>query len=484
MTENRGKGAVERTAAEAVESVARLLRDPDRAPRVMAAPGNADPYLGVSPWSATSLGDGYPGIALLFARLARQDRSWRPVTHAQLSSAVSRLGGGSAADSLYQGAPALAFAVRTAVAGPGDYAGLLAALDRRVAERVHALLTLERARLATGERGPAMAAYDVIGGLAGLGRYLLACGDGQRPLLVAVLEYLVELSRPLRIGGRTVPGWCVPGPPSPGADARFPDGHLNLGLAHGVPGPLALLALARREGVVVPGMAEAAHRMAQWLLAHRRHDDEGADGPDWPASLTPGHEHRPGGDRPGGVDAPRARAAWCYGTPGVARSLQLAGQAFDEPDWEAAAVRALHAVLDRPRERRGLHDAMLCHGTAGLLQVTARVARDSGDARLLARLGPLAEEVIAHYEPEAAFAFPCPPPPGAVTPGPLPPGAVTPGPLPPGAATPGGERPTWARDRAGFLEGAAGVALALVDHLAGGAEEAGALPWDAALLLA
>jgi hypothetical protein len=460
MVENRGASAVERTAVAAVETVAQRLRDPGRLPAILAAPGNVDPFLRTSPWSAVSLGEGHPGVALLYARLARQDRAWRPVTHAQLAAAVAALGDGTAGDSLYYGVPALAFAVRSAVAGPGDYAGLLAGVDRRVTERVRALLRLERARLAAGDAGPAMAAYDVIGGLTGLGRYLLACGPEQRPLLVEVLEYLVELSQPLRIGGRELPGWSVPGPPSPAVAREYPDVHLNLGLAHGIPGPLALLALACREGVVVSGMDEAVHRIANWLRAHRRQDESGADigGPDWPACVAIEHEHVRGG-----VDVPPARAAWCYGSPGVARALQLAGQMFGEPDWEAEAVAAIHAVLDRPRGRWGLHDGMLCHGTAGLLQVAGRIARDSGDARLSARLAPLAEEVLAYYDAEAAFAFPCPPTPDAEA-----------------------RQGKWAargQDRGGFLEGAAGVALALVDHLEGGAEE-GALPWDAALLLA
>ncbi|MFJ9846712.1 lanthionine synthetase C family protein [Kitasatospora sp. NPDC101155] len=460
MAENRGPGAVEQAAEEAVETVAQRLRDPERLAAVVSAPGNADPVTGRSPWSAVSLGEGHVGIALLYARLARRDRAWRQVTHAHLSSAVSRSGGGAAADSLYLGAPALAFAVRSAVAGPGDYAGLLAAVDRRVEARVRALLGLERERLAAGREGPAMAAYDVIGGLTGLGRYLLACGPEQRPLLVQVLEYLVELSRPLRIGGRELPGWWVPGPPSPVVAEQYPEGHLNLGLAHGIPGPLALLALARREGVAVAGADEAVRRIAEWVLGHRSHDGEQA-GPDWPASIAVDHVHLPSG-----VDAVPTRTAWCYGSPGVARALQLAGRAFGEPGWEAEAVRAVHAALDRPRERWGLHDPMLCHGTAGLLQVAARVARDSGDAPLLARLAGLAEEVVSSYDPESAFAFP----------GSIPPGAV--------AADGEGERQVRRYDRAGFLEGAAGVALALLDHLDGGAEELGGLPWDGALLLA
>ncbi|RLU79699.1 lanthionine synthetase C family protein [Streptomyces griseocarneus] len=439
---------------EAVGEVAERLRDPERVREIVSAHGNADPFLGVPPWSALSLGDGYPGVAMLYARLGHADNIWRPVTHACLSAAVSRLGSPDSATGLYHGAPALVFAVRCAVAGPRDYAGLLTALDARVADHVGALLARERSRRASGARGVALAGYDVIAGLTGLGRYLLACGEAQRPLLREVLAHLVDLSRPLRTAGRELPGWWVPDPPSPAAGDAFPHGHLNLGLAHGIPGPLALLALAHREGITVPGMDEAMHRIADWLLGHRCQDTAG---PSWPACLAPDHEHVPGG-----VIALPTRAAWCYGTPGVARALQLAGQALGERTWETEAVHALHAVLDRPREEWGLRDAMICHGTAGLLQIVTRVAHDSGDVRLSAWTERLTDEVMAHHDPAAAFAFPSTPPPGAVQ------------------GT--GERQAWARDRAGFLEGAAGTALALFGRVEPGA--GGTLPWDAALLIA
>ncbi|WP_414170294.1 lanthionine synthetase C family protein [Streptoverticillium reticulum] len=418
MTNSRLQAGV--AAAEAaVEAVADRLGDPGRVP------------------GAVSLGEGHPGVALLHARLGREDPARRPVTHAHLAAAVSRLGSPQPAAGLYYGVPALAFAVRSAVTVPQDYARLLPALDERVARHVRSVLARERARLAAGTAGPAMAAYDVIGGLAGIGRYLLACGAGQRELLREVLEYFVELCRPLRNGGRTVPGWWVPGPPSPAAADGYPRGHLNLGLAHGIPGPLALLALAHREGVVVPGTDDAMRHIVGWLRKHRLQD--GGTASSWPACLDPEHGH--GRD---GVHAPRSRSAWCYGAPGVARALQLAGLALGEPGWQREAVDAVLAVLERPRREWELPDGMICHGTAGLLQVVTRMAQDGGDARLHAALGPLAGEVLAHRDPAREFVF---------------------------------------SSLCGFLEGAAGTALALADHLAGPVTDGG-LPWDAALLIA
>ncbi|MGW1807070.1 lanthionine synthetase LanC family protein [Streptomyces sp. NPDC002078] len=49
--------------------------------------------------------------------------------------------------------------------------------------------------------------------------------------------------------------------PSP----RWPGGHGNFGLAHGIAGPLALLAMALRHGHAVPGQTQAIIRICDWL---------------------------------------------------------------------------------------------------------------------------------------------------------------------------------------------------------------------------
>lgn len=121
-------------------------------------------------------------------------------------------------------------------------------------------------------------------------------------------------------------------------------GHANLGLAHGIPGPLALSAVAWREGVRVPGQAETIEAIARFLVTWSEVD---AYGRYWPASLNRGQYRR----RPARL--PRTRAAWCYGTPGVARALQLAGCALDRTDWTDLARDAARDLFRLPEAEWG-----------------------------------------------------------------------------------------------------------------------------------
>jgi lantibiotic biosynthesis protein len=78
-------------------------------------------------------------------------------------------------------------------------------------------------------------------------------------------------------------------------------------MAHGIAGPLALLSLAMRRGIVADGQAEAIKRICSWLDAWRQDHETG---PWWPETITLEETRlgRPRQTRP-------MRPSWCYGTP-------------------------------------------------------------------------------------------------------------------------------------------------------------------------
>jgi hypothetical protein len=235
---------------------------------------------------------------------------------------------------------------------------------------------------------------DVVSGLAGIGAYLLRRRPDGRPTetLHEVLATLVELcSAP-----GPVPRWWTP-PGAAGAeltDQHYPAGSLNCGLAHGVPGPLALFALSLSAGIEVPGLRTAAATVARWLVEHRRDD---AWGPNWAAmvGLPPRSAHA---ERP-------SRSAWCYGSPGVARALWLAGVALEDSALTSLAVASMEAVHRRPVSERNIDSPTFCHGVAGLLQITLRFAADTGRPIFVEAARQLAGQLHAAYQPESVLGF-------------------------------------------------------------------------------
>ncbi|MFJ6140870.1 lanthionine synthetase LanC family protein [Kitasatospora sp. NPDC092286] len=384
-------------ATETVRAVTELLSRPDAA----EPPGGpaADGGPGGSPQGAAhALGSGRSGAALALAVLGEDDAGLRRAAHGHLAAAV-RSPGAMRGGGLYSGAAAIAFAARTMARRPDEYRTLLDGLVPRVRQAAAGRTAGLRADLAAGA-GLRAHTFDTVSGAAGLGRLLLAL-EPHGPALADLLTALVELAGP---GDGVLPRWWTAGGPGlPGADPEHPRGHLNLGLAHGVPGPLALLALARLHGARVPGQDEAIEALAGWLAARRVPARPGTGGPgtahadtahpgtggSWP--MTVRIEDEEAGRLP--ADPP-TRAAWCYGTPGAARALFLAGTALGRSDWRATAVAALADTLRDP-SGWNLDGPGLCHGTGGLLRIAQRMAEESGSAELAAHLPALAAAVAA-----------------------------------------------------------------------------------------
>ncbi|MCB5908612.1 lanthionine synthetase C family protein [Streptomyces pinistramenti] len=360
-------GPLRARAAEAAAEIAGRLADPERTAATAPA------------WSPLSLDAGHPGLTLLFAELAHHEPALRPAAHAHLAAAAAHLPG-PARPGLYHGVPALAFAAHTARQAPQHYAGLLGRLDPVLDAALHRALKEERTRLAQNRAGVPCSRYDLINGVTGLTRLLLARQATHQGALSEALAYLVRLTRPLTLHGRPVPGWWSPAGPDGSPDPAFPRGHVNFGLAHGISGPLAVLSAALLAGASTPGLRRAVSGLAQELLTRR------TTGGGWPALIPL--------ERYGTPPPPPGRSAWCYGTPGTACALYRAGQALQRPDLQQTAVDALATDLDHPRR---VTDNPLCHGRAGLLLITHTLATSSHDPRLTTHRDTLATQLLTDH---------------------------------------------------------------------------------------
>lgn len=409
------------------------------------------------PARALTLSDGAPGIALLHLEHGSGDDRALRTAHRWLSDAVGLARAApeyvaQPAPGLYRGVPALSFAMTRAAMVAGRPLRAAERLAGHVRAYARALVARERRRRPQDGECVSAGTYDVISGLTGLGAHLLDGRGRGCDTLAEVLTALTALTEPLRVDGRALPGWwtgpgdAAVGEPVPGPCA----GYARAGLAHGAPGPLALLALAWEAGATVPGHERAVRVLAEWLMGIRQHGDDGSW---WPRTLVLG---------PGGAAVPRetgpGRPSWCHGTVGIARALFLAGRALDVPEWREGAVDAWRTALAGARRTHDgpvagrLTDAGLCHGWSGVLQATWRMADDTGAPALRAELPWLAERVLDLADIDDHFGL-----------------------LPPLAH---GEHTS---DPAGFLTGAAGVALALHTFAT---DTAPVTRWDRALLLA
>lgn len=234
--------------------------------------------------------------------------------------------------------------------------------------------------------------YDLVSGLSGAAAYLLCRASDDRVQIA--LRSAIEALASLILRDEDPPAWYTPADMISARQmiGKYPDGNLNCGVAHGMPGLLCTLALAHRLDVRVPGLSAAIERAAQWIVCHRLPSRWGGS---WPAAVAV---------RNSGTMTP-APVGWCYGNPGIARALWLAGTALDDSSLREAGVEALKAVLGRPISRHGISSPTFCHGAAGLLHITVRFANDTSTPQLFEAAATILEKLLMSFSEETVFGY-------------------------------------------------------------------------------
>jgi lantibiotic biosynthesis protein len=380
--------------------VAQRLRDRRSVEAACAAAVRQTAFPKVVCWQPASLAQGDAGLALACAYLDScfAGEGWDRIGHGYLTVAAEDAGRHSYMPiGLWGGMAGLGLAAWSLCRDATRYQRLLTSVDEALLPRV-----AEQAdRLGSRKDGISPGEFDVISGFAGVGAYLLCRREGSAA--GAALDIALRALVALMADAETRPRWWTP-PDLMGGEvmaAQYPYGSLNCGLAHGIPGPLATMSLALLCGVTVPGISGAVDWAASWLAGHRADDSWGVN---WPSAVPLTTEGAIQAVKPGCAGQP-SRSAWCYGSPGVARALWLAGLALDRPGWRDLAVEAMRAVYRRPLSARLVDSPTFCHGVSGLLQVTLRFANDTGLRVFADEAAALTEQLLGLYEPDSLAGY-------------------------------------------------------------------------------
>jgi lantibiotic modifying enzyme len=209
--------------------------------------------------------------------------------------------------------------------------------------------------------------YDLISGLVGYGVYAL--GRLQHPHGQAIAMKVLDHLDAIKVPGPKGVGWTWATAPEllPAWQREHsPNGYYNMGLAHGVPGVIAMLGHYVAEGVAPERSRALLEGAVTWLLSEREREGLGYC---FPTTRSIGVEDR---------EIP-SRVAWCYGDLGLAVALLIAGRGASEPAWEAAALEVARHSAARRLANSGAADSGLCHGHAGNGHLFNRLWQATGD---------------------------------------------------------------------------------------------------------
>lgn len=393
-------------AVRVARDVSARLSSPEQVAEAAAAAQVQTKFPNTIRWVPYTVSQGYAGLALLWSYLDScfTGEGWDTTGREHLGLAVR---GAEAASGipvgLFSGLSGLAFSASQLSRQGTRYRRLLTTLDQEIIPRAYALandLREERNGVGVGE-------FDAISGLSGVGAYLLSRID--QPGVTGALQALVDALVRILEGEGGVPLWHTPAAFLYDNEMReiYPYGNLNCGLAHGIPGPLAVLSLGLRAGLSNPRLPQAIASIGDWLCERRCDDSWGVN---WPTAVpivkteTSLGSSLEAGCAQAALDGP-SRSAWCYGSPGVARALWLAGEALDRDDYRALAISAMEAVFRRPVAERHIDSPTFCHGVAGLLEIALRFANDTGESVFIDESRILVRQLLDSYRPESLLGF-------------------------------------------------------------------------------
>jgi len=301
------------------------------------------------PSGDVSLSGGVAGIALFFAYLAQGQSGSEERFVARsvelIDSAVDAVASTFHVPAFFSGFPGIAWAVEHI-------------------QRIHPSAfpdddlngDIDAALVSFTQKSPWRADYDLIKGLVGLGIYALERppSENRERLLRNIVERLSETA----VNDERGTAWMTAPLLLPDWQREmYPNGYFNLGLSHGAPGVIVLLARLVSLGIAADESRAMLVPAVRWMLSLRVERGDA-----FPSFVDLD-----------GTPGPGRRAAWCYGNLSVATALISAGLLCSDDEWLHEGISLAQNVTALTIEAFGIHDGGLCHGAAGIAHLFNRM---------------------------------------------------------------------------------------------------------------
>lgn len=209
--------------------------------------------------------------------------------------------------------------------------------------------------------------FDLWEGCTGLGVYALE--RYPHPEAVKLLELIVtgleQLSSTVDAG---ITWFTSPAAHSSSSQIMFSDGYYDTGVAHGVAGVISFLSRVLALGIAPKTTEKLLEGAVSWLLAQQW---ERGDGSFFPQFILP-PDNKPIGSGTFGL---------CHGDLGIAAALVSAASCLDRPSWTSTAIqiaKASHDHLNHLMKATPVSNPHLCHGASGIGHLYNRIYQATG----------------------------------------------------------------------------------------------------------
>lgn len=332
-------------------------------------------------WDPYTLSHGYPGIILFLHETKKVlGKDVEDIIHQYILKLGYYLEDGIDGFSLFSGLSGIGFAIDIASDEQNSYQGILKQIDELIVQYVLKFIN-------SGKLEVTPTNYDVIQGLSGIGRYLLNRSSYHHYAKNALKEILNYF----KIIHYSKNNWIVSNN-NQFLDIdkqNYPSGNINLGLAHGILGPLSLVALSKMEGIEIEGHTQFLYDFTSFLLKPEfKHNDEWLDRYDVLEKFIPIYSVRNG---------------WCYGDTSVMSALLLSAKALNDDELLYTSKRILLNIIEKNND--DLISPTFCHGLASHLTILNQVNKEFNLSQVNTYLENVIKKIIMHYSDKNKFMF-------------------------------------------------------------------------------
>ncbi|MBW5884335.1 lanthionine synthetase C family protein [Staphylococcus aureus] len=229
--------------------------------------------------------------------------------------------------------------------------------------------------------------YDTISGLAGIGRYLLNRVDVNATnvkTLKRILTYFKDIQHSQN-------SWVVPQKSQflKSDKNYFTEGNINLGLAHGVLGPMSLFALCVIKGITIENHQHILKDMYKFIV-----DEKFCCNDRWLQryDLISERNH-----------FNYIRNGWCYGNTGVMTTLFLIGQALQDDEIIQTSKKVMLQVVND--KEKNLISPTICHGLSSQILMLTTMNLHFESYEVSDYINELTNKLSSHYKEDHLVNF-------------------------------------------------------------------------------
>lgn len=323
-----------------------------------------------------SLSHGIPSLILMYSSLYKitKQEKYMVVSQVYIEKLVEIVSkDGIESPSLYAGTAGIALAIREASLSGKYYTKLLNSLHRLLKKQIQEKLIISLSNIDKGIIEPFD--YDMVNGFSGIVNYLILEREYFLEELKQIGTYLLKYIETIL---NKVTNCSV----------GLKNG-LDLGIAHGIVGPMLALVKLKSENILKEDMGIVNEAIKLVFLCRR--DDK----------LWPGKIYSNNIINLDFKNLP-TRMAWCYGTPGVAFALfkicQLMNLNYIDEIIESL-VNHLHST------EKNIYSPSMCHGLAGVAFIYDFIGRNNSNVELTDFSDSLRKKIITLFSEEKVFGY-------------------------------------------------------------------------------